>query len=110
MRSIRSLLLFALLMTCFGADAFGQGYYQSYGSSYYFPGYNNSYHGYWRDQGYGFSSRPVYGSYYYSQGYLGNPYYGASPYYGRGSYYSPGFREYGGPIGPYGHPNGYHGR
>lgn len=98
MRSVRSLLLVALFLMCLGTEAFGQGYYQSYGSSYYYPRYNNSYHGYWRDLGYGFSNRPVYGSSYYSQGYYGNPY----PYFAPGGRY-----QYGGTVVPYGRPYGW---
>ena len=105
MRSVRSLVV-ALFLICLGAEAFGHDYYQSYGYSYYFPRYNNTYHGYWRDQGYGFSNRPVYGSYYYSQGSWGSPYhYGSSPYHGLSPY--SGRYQYGGSIGPYGHPNGW---
>jgi hypothetical protein len=91
MQGIRRGLLIAVLGTSISAAsmAAGQGYYRSYGSYSYYPRYQNNYHGYWRDQGYGFTNRPVYGGYHYSEGYWGGPAYPAyNPYhyYGGRSY------------------------
>jgi hypothetical protein len=85
------MLLCALLAACVPADALGQGgyFYRSYSSYYYPRPFNNTYHGYWRDLGYGFSNRPAYGGYRYSAGYFPGP---AYPAYGPsyyGGYYSP---------------------
>jgi hypothetical protein len=93
MRCIRSLLLCALVVACVPAVGFAQGGYFSRGySSYYFPRpYNNTYHGYWRDLGYGFSPQPYYGVHRYSERWV-------SPYY-----YGPGYGSsyhYGGHYGP----------
>ena len=71
-------LLVATVLSTESASA--QGYY-GYESYYFQPRYQNNYHGYWRDLGYGFTNRPVYGSY-YRQSYWESPYYGIpySPY------------------------------
>lgn len=95
MRCAGTVLMVALFMAGVGsaADALGQGYYRSYSSYSYQPRYQNNYHGYWRDQGYGFSGRSVYGGHNYSEGYWGGPSYGPyNPYYG--GYTVPSGRPY----------------
>jgi hypothetical protein len=75
MRRVGSWLSSVLLATGVAASAFAQGGdgYWSY-SAHYYPHYprpfNNSYHGYWRDLGYGFSRQPYYGGNSYPQGHI----------------------------------------
>jgi hypothetical protein len=73
------LVLFAGLLS---TTALGQGYYRSYGGYSYSRPYQNNYHGYWRDQGYGFTNRPIYGGYRYSESYWGGPAFGPGYQYG----------------------------
>lgn len=88
MGSLRTLVMLAALAAPLGfasqAEAQG-GYYRGY-RSYWYPPYNNTYHGYWRDQGYGFTPRPYYGTYYY-EGYWHSPYYRGYAPYPRGYYW-----------------------
>ena len=98
MRCTGTKLLVALFLVGVGvaADALGQGYYRSYSGYSYQRPYQNNYHGYWRDQGYGFTNRPIYGGYQYSEGYWTGPAYtpyGGYPYYG--GYSVPLGRPYG---------------
>jgi hypothetical protein len=100
MRYAGSLLRVVLVVACLGiaVQAHAQGgYYRSYSSYYYPRPYNNTYHGYWRDQGYGFSNQPAYSGFRYSEGYWGAPHYGS----GYNVYYP--YR--GGSSVPYGRPH-----
>jgi hypothetical protein len=86
-------LLAAILAASAGSagEVFAQGaYYRSYSSYYYPRPYNNKYHGYWRDLGYGFSNQPYYGGFHYTERYypVPAPYYGPSQY---GGYAVPGY-------------------
>jgi peptidoglycan/xylan/chitin deacetylase (PgdA/CDA1 family) len=97
----RSLLFAALLMGCVAAasDARAQNgyFYPGYSSYNYARPYNNTYHGYWRDLGYGFSNHP-YTTYGYTQRYYPAPY--PYPNFGPGYPY-----QYGGY--PYGYTRGW---
>ena len=79
MRDLRfGWLLAAFVLACgWSVDASAEGFFERYYElSWYYPGYQNNYHGYWRDLGYGFTNRPAYGAYYRSERYLDAPFYG----------------------------------
>ena len=83
-------LLLAVVVFVFSAsDAqaehrrYSRGYgYGGYGYGGYRVPYRNDYHGYWRDQGYGFQHN--YGGSYYGGGYGGRSQYGYQRRYYRG--------------------------
>jgi hypothetical protein len=58
-------------------EASAEGYFERYYESFwYHPRYQHEYHGYWRDLGYGFTNRPVYGGYYRGERSINAPFYG----------------------------------
>ncbi len=71
MKSVRIGLVAALLGICAGwsGEAFAEEHYSWYESFWTQPAYQHNYHGYWRDQGYGFTNRPIQGAYFRSESY-----------------------------------------
>jgi hypothetical protein len=63
MKNVRYWLVLLAVSGVWPSEAPAEGYYEWYESYWARPRYQNGYHGYWRDQGYGFSNSSVYGGY-----------------------------------------------